>query len=207
MNGLCSSKFILISFRLYRKLLILYPTTFRERFGSELVQTYKDMFSQNQTNETFISVFGLSVWLLIDLFASILKERYQEWRVDMKNRKLIARGLGILFLILWFAFWALSLGRSLFNLPIKDPTYWLLGEQFSNFALNALSFGILFGPFLVLLIFLIPSLRISRVSTGDEVFQIRVLQMMKTDLFVIAGCGVITVLLWVVIFFARLGWF
>lgn len=207
MNGLCSSKFILISFRLYRKLLILYPTTFRERFGSELVQTYKDMVSQNQTNETFISVFGLSVWLLIDLFASILKERYQEWRVDMKNRKLIARGLGILFLILWFAFWALSLGRSLFNLPIKDPTYWLLGEQFSNFALNALSFGILFGPFLVLLIFLIPSLRISRVSTGDEVFQIRVLQMMKTDLFVIAGCGVITVLLWVVIFFARLGWF
>ncbi len=124
----------------------------------------------------------------------------------MKSRWFVAKGFGLLFLALWFVFWGLSLGRSFLNLPIKDPTYWLLGEQFSALALTTLNVGILFVPLLVLLIFLIPSLQVKPVSTGNEVLQIRVFRISKVQLFIVSTCGIITLVLWSVIFFSRLGW-
>jgi len=205
MNRLNNSKYYVISNFSYRRLLILYPAAFRERFGTELIQTYEDLVTQDKSDRTFLSLLELWYWLLTDLFTSVVFERYQEWRNNMKSRWLIAKGFGFCFLALWFLFWGLSFGRNMFHLPIKDPTYWLLGDQFSNLALNSLNFSILFGPLIVLAIFLIPSLQINHVSVGNDILQIRVLRMSKLSLLIITICGVITVLFWSVILLSRLG--
>lgn len=200
-----NSTALMISLFFYQRLLRLYPITFRERFGTELIQTYIGLINQTQDNNRNFSLFGLWSWLLPDLFASILKERFQEWRNEMKSSWSIAKVFGIFSLMLWFSFWGLSLGRNVFHLPIKDPTYWVLGDQFSGLAFNAFNFCILFVPFLVLMIFLAQSIKIIRISGPDNILQIQLMRISRLSLLVMSICGIVTALYWSAIILSRLG--
>jgi hypothetical protein len=200
-----NSKASTLSLYIYQRLLSLYPNAFRDRFGSELIQTYIDVFNQAQESEETFSLFSLWFWLLPDLCSSILNERFQEWRNEMKSKWSLAKGFGVFFLVLWFSFWALSLGRNLFHLPIADPTYWILGEQFSNLKLILFNICILFIPFVIMLAYLIPSIKITTVSGSDNMMQVRVMRMSKLSVLVISICGIVSILFWGAILFSRLG--
>src|SRR4029453_17778157 len=58
--------------KLYRKLLGLYPHTFRELLGESMEQTFNDLWNEKQ--QTKKALFGFVVWIFIETAIGIFRE-------------------------------------------------------------------------------------------------------------------------------------
>jgi hypothetical protein len=59
--------------KLYRKLLTLYPRTFKERLGESMEQTFNDLWNEKQ--QTNKRLFGPVLWIFVETAIGISKER------------------------------------------------------------------------------------------------------------------------------------
>jgi hypothetical protein len=64
----------LIAHTLYKKLLALYPRTFRERLGESMAQTFHDLYSERKRQRVGW-LFGFVVWMFVETAAGIVQER------------------------------------------------------------------------------------------------------------------------------------
>lgn len=123
--------------RLYRKLLGLYPRTFRERFGESMQQTFDDLYLE-QKRQTVQGVLGFVLWIFGETTIGIVREHIlliflggamQTVLVNLGSSTLIGFFLILplmlmeivnrrnfnedfpfmLFLVLWFNLFAISL--------------------------------------------------------------------------------------------------
>ena len=58
--------------KLYRKLLVLYPQTFKEQFGESMEQTFQDLWNEKQ--QTKKELFGFVLWTFIETAIGIFRE-------------------------------------------------------------------------------------------------------------------------------------
>lgn len=82
-----SVRLLVLSVRLYRVLLLLYPAEFRREFGGQLVQVFRDVCRDSYRRR---GVVGLAAWwgvALFDLLRSVLVER-REMRFAVSGTKL-----------------------------------------------------------------------------------------------------------------------
>jgi hypothetical protein len=61
-----------IAHALYRKLLALYPRTFRDRLGESMEQTFQDLW--NEKRQTKKELFGFALWMFIETAIGVLRE-------------------------------------------------------------------------------------------------------------------------------------
>lgn len=191
-------------FDLYRRIISLYPLSFRNRFECEMIRTYLDMTLYNRTDNSLPEVFVFWFQWILDLFASIIHERLFDWRNNMKILNLILKTIGGFILAFWIIIVGMGFGRALFNWPTKDPAYLLLGESFSSLALTAFNSLLLFGPLLVLLLFLIPSTQIRVRPASGDLLEIRLLRTSSMSLSIILGSAFINLIIFVFFVGARL---
>jgi len=97
-----------ISCKLYGFLLLAYPPEFRQRFGSEMLQVFRDCYPREISRR---SLPGFWLWTLFDLVVTAAQERANRWRKEtmLMNRNLLAL-MGSIGIVL-VAFFLLSYGR------------------------------------------------------------------------------------------------
>ncbi|MGZ9166449.1 MAG: hypothetical protein ACXW4Q_11625 [Anaerolineales bacterium] len=59
--------------RLYKKLLSLYPRTFKEQLGESMQQTFNDLYME-QKRQTYQGLFGPMLWIFIETAIGIFRE-------------------------------------------------------------------------------------------------------------------------------------
>lgn len=144
--------------------------------------------------------------VITDLLLSILRERCFEWRNTM-NVSSIFQKIAIAMLAVWLTIWAWSLGKWVLLLPLADPASWLLGKDYSSTANSIFGGAMFLIPFLALLTFVIPALRINlSTEDGDSIMLLRLQKMGKAQALVSWACLAATVVLWGVVFTSRMGW-
>jgi hypothetical protein len=183
-------------------MLRLYPAGFRTRFSYEMVQVYQDLAQEAGVQHSSLALLRLWAGLIADLFPSII----HEWRDDM-NRNNLRSAPAVLLLTAWLAFTGVSFGRSLFHWPIKPLEVLLLGEEMSSLELFLLDFSILFIPLIAFLISVLPSIQIERSALSSEILQVHVQRLGRGTAWLAAISGGLALLVFSVIFAARiLGW-
>src|SRR4026209_2072629 len=58
--------------KLYRKLLVLYPQTFKEQLGESMEQTFQDLWNEKQ--QTKKELFGFVLWTFVETAIGIFRE-------------------------------------------------------------------------------------------------------------------------------------
>src|SRR5687768_1700334 len=58
--------------KLYRKLLVLYPPTFKEQLGESMEQTFQDLWNEKQQSKQ--ELFGFVLWTFIETAIGIFRE-------------------------------------------------------------------------------------------------------------------------------------
>ena len=94
-----------ISCKFYGLLLLAYPPEFRQRFGTEMVQVFRDSYRVETSRR---SLPGFWLWTLYDLVVSAAKERSRKEN-NIMNRNVVA-ALGSVAIIV-IAFLLLTYGR------------------------------------------------------------------------------------------------
>lgn len=94
-----------ISCKFYGFLLLAYPPEFRQRFGAEMVQVFRDSYRVETSRR---SLPGFWLWTLFDVVVSAAKERSRKENTIM-NRNVVA-ALGSVAIIV-IAFLLLTYGR------------------------------------------------------------------------------------------------
>ena len=97
-----------ISCKLYGLLLLAYPPEFRRRFGTEMVQVFRDSYRLETRRR---SLPGFWLWTVVDLVVTAARERANRWRKEdtNMNRNVVAL-VGSIGIIL-VAFLLLTYGR------------------------------------------------------------------------------------------------
>lgn len=119
----------------------------------------------------------------------------------------IFQKISLALLAAWAVIWAWFIGKWFLLLPLADPNKWLLGEDYSSTANSILGAAMFLVPFLALLAFVIPALKVqTRTEDGDSILTLRLLKMGKAQALVAWLCLAATVVLWVMVFTSRMGW-
>ncbi|MFZ3079337.1 MAG: hypothetical protein WA109_06595 [Bellilinea sp.] len=191
---------------LFRWLLTWYPKSFRQRFEQEILLAFQDWLNDEPEMHSRGRSLRISSAVIADLLLSILKEHCSEWRNTMKVSSIFQK-IAIAMLAVWLTIWAWSLGKWVLLLPLADPASWLLGKDYSSTASSIFGGAMFLIPFLALLTFVIPALKIN-ISTegGDSMMLLRLQKMGKTQAVVAWACLAATVALWGLIFTSRMGW-
>jgi hypothetical protein len=183
-----------LPYALARACVQLYPQEFRERFADELLQTCRDGMRQHAGPRFWLGVFS-------DLLPSILRERVEQARLNMKATG-IFKGFGFLLIVLWVAILAASLGIALLKWDIPDPIVLMLGESFSSLEMALFNGLIVFGPFVAMLAFLGPSLRV-RFNGSQRSMEIRVLPMGRFSALMAAFTGLLSLAIFAIFIASR----
>jgi hypothetical protein len=98
---------------LYAKLLRLYPTSYRERFGEGMEQTFSDLLRERRDAERVLFAFAL--WMFVETSAGIIRENITfiivhnitksliVWKAGTTvYRAALALALAAAFLLVWF---------------------------------------------------------------------------------------------------------
>ncbi|TDA68150.1 MAG: hypothetical protein D9V45_00580 [Chloroflexi bacterium] len=191
---------------LLRWMLTWYPKPFRKRFEQEMLLTFQDWLNNETGMGSRGRSFRISSTIIADLLLSILKEHCSEWRNTMKVSSIFQK-IAIAALTAWLIFWAWTFGKWVLHLPLVDPTRWLLGKDYSSMASSIFGGAMFLIPFLALLTFVIPALKINISSEGgDSTLLFRLHKMGKGQAVVAWACLGITVVLWGTVFTSRMGW-
>ncbi|HWR65183.1 MAG TPA: hypothetical protein VN364_03615 [Bellilinea sp.] len=119
----------------------------------------------------------------------------------------IFQKISLALLAAWAVVWAWFIGKWFLLLPLADPNKWLLGEDYSSTANSIFGAAMFFVPFLALLAFVIPALKIqTRTENGDSILSLRLLKMGKAQAIVAWVCLAATVVLWGLVLTSRMGW-
>jgi hypothetical protein len=103
--------------------------------------------------------------------------------------------------------WAWFIGKWFLLLPLMDPSEWLLGKNYSSAANSIFGAAMFLIPFLALLAFVIPALRVQvKTESGDGILMLKLVKMGRVQAIVAWGCLAATVVLWGMVFTARMGW-
>lgn len=189
--------------RVYTALLRLYPSSYRVRFETELVQlAHTSLLHDGPQKGVFPTIRWQLAWLA-DLVISALHEQRREWEKNMNKKNLISI-FGSLLMIAWITFVSLSVAKDLFHLPYKEPMLWLIGEMPSNPVFMAANGFVVLAPFLALLITGLPYLKVVRGSQENQVAEIHLLKAGGLSRIVIAISGVLSCLLLMIILFGRM---
>lgn len=190
---------------LYRKLVACYPTPFRQRFEQEMLLAFQDWQNGDPAQRSIPQQLQFTINLLGDLLPSIFREHFTEWRNTVKISS-IFQNIAIAALAAWAVIWAWFIGKWTGLLDIADPQKWLLGEGYS-IANDIFGAAMFLVPFLALLAFVIPALKVqTRTEDGDSILTLRLLKMGKAQALVAWLCLAATVVLWVMVFTSRMGW-
>ena len=117
----------------------------------------------------------------------------------------IIQKVALAALAAWAVIWAWFIGRWFLLLPMTPQ--WLLGKNYSS-TINSIIGGAMFLiPFLALMAFVIPALKVhTTTENGDSVLMLRLQKMGKAQALVAWVCLGATVILWGMVFTARMGW-
>lgn len=92
--------------RVYRKLLLAYPKRFRDEYGAQMVQTFRDMCREGRRNGGRAGLALLWIRALSDLGSAALAERASRRanveEVVMRERRMAGTGLVLLLAPLYF---------------------------------------------------------------------------------------------------------
>lgn len=191
---------------LYRSLLRYYPPAFRQRYEQEMLTTFQDWLDSEAIPRSHWQQILPAVSLVADMLSSIVSEHVLVWRSTM-NIASIFQKISLALLAAWAVIWAWFIGKWFLLLPLADPNKWLLGEDYSSTANSILGAAMFLVPFLALLAFVIPALKVqTRTEDGDSILTLRLLKMGKAQALVAWLCLAATVVLWVMVFTSRMGW-
>ena len=86
--------------KLYRKLLVLYPQTFKEQLGESMEQTFQDLWNEKQ--QTKKELFGFVLWIFVETVIGIVREHVLiiTEGAAMKNTLAIPRSTALISSIL-----------------------------------------------------------------------------------------------------------
>jgi len=188
----------------YRTLVTWYPTPFRQRFEQEMLLAFQDWLNAEPTPRSKAQQLKLASSLIADMLPSIIHEHLSEWRSTMKVSSIIQK-VAVAALAAWAVIWAWFIGRWFLLLPMTPQ--WLLGKSYSS-TINSIIGGAMFLiPFLALMAFVIPALKVhTTTENGDSVLMLRLQKMGKAQALVAWVCLGATVILWGMVFTARMGW-
>ncbi len=184
-----------LPYALARMCVQLYPREFRDRFADELLQTCRDGMRQHASLHFWLDTFS-------DLIPSVLREQAEQARLNMKATN-IFKGFGFLLIVLWVAILAASLGIAYLGWGIPDPMLLMLGESFSSLEMALFDGLIVFGPFLALLAFLGPSLRV-RFDRSQRSMEIRVLPIGRFSALMAVFSGLISLAIFAIFIVSRM---
>ena len=102
MKQTLSSPKIPLSMRLYIRLLQLYPQSFQEAFGRDMVQVFQDTYRAMRQRWGWLGLARLWAWALIDLGRNVLPEHYAEYQGGffMRSQRVFDAVLSVILLIL-----------------------------------------------------------------------------------------------------------
>ncbi len=189
--------------RVYTALLHLYPSSYRGRFETELVQFAHTSLLHDSPKKGVFPILRWQLAWLADLVMSALHEQRREWEKNMNKKDLISI-FGSLLMIAWITFVSLILAKSLFHLPYKEPMIWLIGETPSNPIFMTANGFVILAPFLALLITGLPYLKVVRGGQENQVAEIQLLKAGGLSRIVIAISGVFSCLLLLILLFGRM---
>ena len=119
----------------------------------------------------------------------------------------IFQKISLALLVAWVVIWAWFIGKWFLLLPLADPNKWLLGEDYSSTANSIFGAAMFVIPFLALLAFVIPVLKVQlRMENGESILSLRLLKMGKAQALVSWICLGTTLVLWGMVFTSRMGW-
>ncbi len=167
----------------------MYPREFRERFEQEMLQLVRTELHQRRAEGSQAVLAALWIHWIPDLFAAALRERTAQPEGRMRSSRLVLNGAAFAILFAWFAFVGLSEAKYFLQLPIKDPTRWLLGESFTSLALNSLNGFLTLGPLAALGLTIYPFFQVGRGSLPGELLEIRIRQPGGASLALLLGSG------------------
>lgn len=188
----------------YQRLVRLYPADFHERYGEEQLIVIRDMLREESGGISIAGRIKVFRTILVDLILSIVHEYITKWRNEMKTSKLL-RAAGIMALLAWILYFGLSLTRPLLGFPEKDPQTLLLGDNYSALAGTSLELAVYLIPFLTLLAFLIPALKVQVGASAGETMVIRLQKMGKVETAFALVSLIITLAWWGLILLSRFG--
>ncbi len=180
---------------IYRSLFCLYPRVFRERYEQEMLQLIRTELHQKQPKASQEVLAALWIHWIPDLFAAALRERIAPLEERVRISRFVLNGVSFAILFVWFAFVGLSEAKYFLQLPIKDPTRWLLGESFTSLANYSLGVFLILGPLAALGLSICPFLRVSRGNLPGELLEIRIWQPRGASLALLLGGGMASALI------------
>lgn len=92
MNTFPSSNSLSVSVRIYSGLLVMYPKTFRENYGTQMVQVFQDSFRAAQRRHGTSGVIDLWLHTCADLLVTALIERFTERSQYMFSPRIVVWG-------------------------------------------------------------------------------------------------------------------
>ena len=120
---------------------------------------------------------------------------------------IIFQKVALAMLAVWLTFWGWFFGKWVLLLPLADPSRWLLGKDSSSTANSIFGGAMFLIPFLALLAFVIPVLKVQiKTEDGDSIMMFRLQKMGKAQGIVTWACLAATVVLWGAVVTSRMGW-
>jgi len=183
-----------------------YPAAFRVQFKQEMLATFQDWLNAEPAPLSKVQHLRIAGSLVADMLPAIIHEHVFLWRNSMKVSS-IFQIVAITLLAAWAVIWAWFIGSWFMLLPFADPARWLLGEDYTSTANSIFGAALFIIPFLALLTFVIPALKVQTTSeNGDSILMVRLQKMGKFQALVTWVCLAVTVVLWGMVFVSRMGW-
>lgn len=79
---------------LYRKLIRLYPSDYRERFEETMLQTFDDLYNERRSQHK--GTLGFVLWVVADTLTHVIKENLKLFTIHVKNAPSAILGLVLL---------------------------------------------------------------------------------------------------------------
>jgi hypothetical protein len=167
-----SGRWLRISGLVYRALLVAYPEEFRDVYGREMEQTFRDLCREERGRRGVVGLLRLWARVVVDLASTVVAERIDERKltkdgeVEVNERKLAWAGFVLLSAPLYFVVASLlkyELGIGLLFDPLDAL---LLSEPGRRYAFNLVSPVVFLGGLILALV--INTYAVLRLNVGRE---------------------------------------
>jgi hypothetical protein len=154
------------SLGIYRSLLWIYPRGYRDEYGADLVQAYRDLSREVRGLRPLL---GLWIHVTRDLFISAWTERLDARRNMMEMWKRVVMGIGAVTLAISLLFVGLNILEYELGIAISWNPFNSVLDSASGPARYLLEGLIVFGPLLAIGAFLLPHLQFRWKPSEEEI--------------------------------------
>jgi hypothetical protein len=165
-----SSWWLRVAERVYRALLTAYPKEFRDAYGSQMEQTFRDLW-RDERRRRVLGLVRLWARVLLDLASTAVAQRIEEHKlarhreVKMNERRLALAGLVLLLAPLFFV--AASLLKYELGIGfLFDPLDAFLSDPGSQYVFNLISPVVFLGGLVLALV--LNAYAVVRLNVGRE---------------------------------------